>query len=87
MVCCKYTETETVALVELSTRILTGMPSSKAGRTLLIHGSSPLPPELLLGTEVNVPSKVGKGGSVLVATGVLVNVAVGGGGVAVGMAT
>jgi hypothetical protein len=35
---------------------------------------------------VNVPSRVGKGGSVLVARGVLVNVAVGGGGVAVGMA-
>src|SRR5687767_11166355 len=62
------------------------MPSSKAGKTLFIHGSSPLPLELLLGTEVNVPSKVGKGGSVLVAAGVSVNVGVGGGGVAVGMA-
>ena len=42
-------------------------------------------PELLLGTEVNVPSQVGKGGNVLVAAGVSVKVAVGGG-VAVGMA-
>src|SRR6188474_3984576 len=60
------------------------MPIRAAGKTLLIHGSSP--PEMPLGTEVNVASRVGKGGKVLVAAGVSVNVAVGGGGVAVGMA-
>jgi len=82
--CCRYTETETVAFVELSTRILTGKPFRDAGRTLFIHGSSA--PETPLGTEVNVASRVGRGGSVLVTAGVSVKVAVGGGGVAVGMA-
>ena len=49
-----------------------------------MHGSPP--PELLLGTGVNVTCEEGNGGKVLVAAGVSVNVAVGGGGVAVGMA-
>jgi hypothetical protein len=49
-----------------------------------MHGS--LPPELLSGTDVNVASKDGRGGIVLVIAGVFVNVAVGGTGVAVGMA-
>jgi len=65
-------------------RILTVSPCSTAGRTLFIHGSPP--PELPLGTGVIVTSEDGNGGKVLVAAGVSVNVAVGGGGVAVGMA-
>ena len=43
-------------------------------------------PELPLGTGVNVTPEAGNGGIVLVGTGVSVNVAVGGTGVAVGMA-
>src|SRR5919109_4614402 len=64
-------------------RILTVSPCSDAGRGLLIHGS---PPEVPLGTGVKVTSEEGNASGVLVGAGVSVNVAVGGGGVAVGMA-
>src|SRR5687768_14825561 len=49
-----------------------------------MHGSPP--PEFPPGTGVNVPSEDGNASKVLVGAGVSVNVAVGGGGVAVGMA-
>lgn len=75
---------ESVALVELSIRILIVLPCSDAGRTLFIQGSPP--PELSLGAAASVTSEAGKGRNVLIGAGVSVGIAVGGSGVTVGMA-
>ena len=80
----RYTENATVTLVELLIRILTVSPGSEVGMTLFTHGSPA--PALLLGSGVNVTCRDARGRNVLVGAGVSVTVAVGGGGVAVGMA-
>ena len=64
----------------MSTRILIVSPVRESGRTVFIHGST------AAGIAVNVAPRVGRGGKVAVDAGVFVTVAVGGGGVAVGMA-
>ena len=69
-----------VALVGLSIRILIVFPVRESGRALFMHGSP------AAGIGVNVAPRVGMTGNVAVKSGVFVAVAVGGGGVAVGMA-